>query len=89
MCLKILNDNGVQSETGKTVMNKFDEIYIDEYQDCNSVQEAIFSFVSGKNKGKPNVFAVGDMRQKPLRQIVTAVADGAVASKYAEEFIDL
>ena len=36
----------------------------------------------------PGVFAVGDMRQKPLRQIVTAVADGAVASKYAEEFID-
>lgn len=35
----------------------------------------------------PGVFAVGDMRQKPLRQIVTAVADGAVASKYAEEYI--
>ena len=34
------------------------------------------------------VFAVGDMRNKPLRQIVTAVADGAVASKYAEEYID-
>ena len=34
----------------------------------------------------PGVFAVGDMRQKPLRQIVTAVADGAVASKYAEEY---
>ncbi|MEE1314926.1 MAG: thioredoxin-disulfide reductase [Faecalimonas sp.] len=34
------------------------------------------------------VFAVGDMRAKPLRQIVTAVADGAVAAKYAEEFID-
>lgn len=37
----------------------------------------------------PGVFAVGDMRQKPLRQIVTAVADGAVASKYAEEYIHL
>lgn len=36
----------------------------------------------------PGVFAVGDMRTKPLRQIVTAVADGAVASKFAEEFID-
>ena len=36
----------------------------------------------------PGVFAVGDMRNKPLRQIVTAVADGAVASKYAEEYID-
>ncbi len=36
----------------------------------------------------PGVFAVGDMRQKPLRQIVTAVADGAVAAKYAEEYVD-
>lgn len=36
----------------------------------------------------PGVFAVGDLRRKPLRQIVTAVADGAVASKYAEEFLD-
>ena len=36
----------------------------------------------------PGVFAVGDMRNKPLRQIVTAVADGEVASKYAEEYID-
>ncbi len=35
----------------------------------------------------PGVFVVGDMRNKPLRQIVTAVADGAVAAKYAEEFI--
>ena len=36
----------------------------------------------------PGVFAVGDMRKKPLRQIVTAVADGAVAAKFAEEYID-
>ena len=36
----------------------------------------------------PGVYAVGDMRKKPLRQIVTAVADGAVASKFAEEYID-
>lgn len=36
----------------------------------------------------PGVFAVGDMRRKPLRQIVTAVADGAVAAKFAEEYID-
>lgn len=36
----------------------------------------------------PGVFAVGDLRKKPLRQIVTAVADGAVASKFAEEYID-
>lgn len=33
------------------------------------------------------VFAVGDVRAKPLRQIVTAVSDGAVASKYVEEYL--
>jgi thioredoxin reductase (NADPH) len=33
------------------------------------------------------VFAVGDVRTKPLRQIVTAASDGAVASKYAEEYL--
>ena len=35
----------------------------------------------------PGVFAAGDLRVKPLRQIVTAVADGAVASKFAEEYL--
>ena len=33
------------------------------------------------------VFAVGDVRTKALRQIVTAVADGAVAVHFAEEFL--
>ena len=31
------------------------------------------------------VFAAGDIRRKALRQIVTAVADGAMAAKMAEE----
>ena len=35
----------------------------------------------------PGVFAVGDARTKPLRQIVTAAADGAVASHYIEEYL--
>ena len=35
----------------------------------------------------PGVFAVGDVRTKALRQVVTAVADGAVAAHYAEEYL--
>ena len=35
----------------------------------------------------PGVFAVGDVRTKALRQVVTAVADGAVAVTYAEEYL--
>lgn len=35
----------------------------------------------------PGVFAVGDVRRKALRQIVTAVADGAVAAHFAEEYL--
>lgn len=33
------------------------------------------------------VFAVGDVRTKPIRQIVTATADGASASHFAEEYL--
>ena len=35
----------------------------------------------------PGVFAVGDVRTKALRQVVTAVADGAVAVHMAEEYL--
>ena len=35
----------------------------------------------------PGVFAVGDVRTKALRQVVTAVADGAAAAHRAEEYL--
>ena len=35
----------------------------------------------------PGVFAVGDVRTKALRQIVTAVADGAASVHHAEEYL--
>lgn len=36
----------------------------------------------------PGVYAAGDVRTKALRQVVTAVADGAVAVHHAEEYLD-
>lgn len=34
----------------------------------------------------PGVFAVGDLRKKPLRQVITAASDGAVAAHFIEEY---
>ena len=36
----------------------------------------------------PGVYAVGDVRTKELRQIVTAVADGAMAVHMAEQELE-
>ncbi len=36
----------------------------------------------------PGVFAAGDLRQKPLRQVITAAADGAVAAYSVLKYIE-
>ncbi len=36
----------------------------------------------------PGVFAAGDVRNTPLRQVVTAVADGAIAAISAENYLE-
>jgi thioredoxin reductase (NADPH) len=38
--------------------------------------------------GVPGLFAAGDLREKSLRQVVTAVADGAVAAVSAEKYLE-
>ena len=35
----------------------------------------------------PGLFIAGDVRSKPLRQIVTAASDGAIAGFEAAEFV--
>ena len=40
------------------VRDKYDEIYVDEYQDVNGVQDAIFAAISKNNR-----FMVGDVKQ--------------------------
>ena len=36
---------------------------------------------------QPGIFAVGDLRQKQLRQITTAVGDGAIAGQQAYHYL--
>ncbi|HPG91875.1 MAG TPA: UvrD-helicase domain-containing protein, partial [Clostridia bacterium] len=53
--LTVLNDEKIQAE----IKEKYKYIFVDEYQDINSVQEAIISKLSGER----NLFLVGDVKQ--------------------------
>lgn len=37
----------------------------------------------------PGVFAAGDIREKPLRQVITAVSDGCIAGEEAAKYVKL
>ena len=42
----------------------------------------------GMRTSIPGVYAAGDIREKSLRQVVTAASDGAVAAHSAQNYID-
>lgn len=55
------------TEIGKAIAKRYDEIYIDEYQDSNYLQEDILTAVSGLHRGIYNMFMVGDVKQSIYR----------------------
>lgn len=56
---KCLIEDGKPTDIAKNVASQFDAIYIDEYQDVNSLQNRIFEAISKPN----NRFMVGDIKQ--------------------------
>ena len=71
-CLDILSvqDNEGQIRPSKIALKykeRFEEILVDEYQDSNLVQEIIINMISRGDRGKPNVFMVGDVKQSIYR----------------------
>lgn len=54
------NGNLKRTELAKDYSDRFEEIMIDEYQDTNDVQDAIFKAIS---KNDSNRFMVGDVKQ--------------------------
>ncbi|MFB9280063.1 UvrD-helicase domain-containing protein [Cohnella cellulosilytica] len=58
-------DNSVPSLAALGFRDRFAEIYLDEYQDTNEVQEAIVSLIARSDPG--NVFMVGDVKQSIYR----------------------
>lgn len=63
MALQILYEDGKPSDAADTYARGYNEILIDEYQDCNLVQEAILYAVSNERFGEENRFMVGDVKQ--------------------------
>lgn len=59
LCLEILNNENARKE----IVNKFDFVFVDEYQDTNLVQEAIITKIIKEN----NLFTVGDVKQSIYR----------------------
>lgn len=60
MCLKILK---VSESAAKEYREFFEEIYVDEYQDSNLVQEEILKYLCKDDAHSGNLFMVGDVKQ--------------------------
>lgn len=61
MCLDILKAE--DGNTARQYREFFKEIYVDEYQDSNFVQEEILKLISNETDTTGNVFMVGDVKQ--------------------------
>ena len=55
--------NPIPSKIAKEKADSYEEIYIDEYQDSNYIQDAILRSVSKESEGGHNMFMVGDVKQ--------------------------
>lgn len=77
---KVLDVDGIfvavgqnpQTQLFKDILALNEGGYIDAQEDCKT--------------NIPGIFVAGDLRKKPLRQVVTAVCDGAVAAVAAAEY---
>jgi len=69
-------------------------VYVGTRANSDLVQDLVETdargYIAANDKmetGVPGLYVAGDIRQKPLRQVVTAVADGAVAAMEVEKYL--
>lgn len=67
VCAGKIGGMQIPTEVGKQVSMRYKEIYIDEYQDSNFLQEDILCSISGMHRGDYNLFMVGDVKQSIYR----------------------
>ncbi len=56
----LVGEDGKRTPLAAELAGRFDEVLVDEYQDTNAAQDALFSALS---KGESNLFLVGDVKQ--------------------------
>lgn len=75
-CLEVLSDGDLShasdgefrpSEAALAYRSHFKEVYVDEYQDTNMVQETILKLVAKQDERTGNLFMVGDVKQSIYR----------------------
>jgi thioredoxin reductase (NADPH) len=101
--LKILGENGVEGielknvKTGEISRKEAQGVFIfigtipnaDLIKGMVTQDESGFVISDDKTQTSvPGVFAAGDIRSKPWRQISTAVGEGATAAFYAEKYLE-
>ncbi len=75
------------TDFAKNLSESYKEIYIDEYQDVNPLQDMIFKAISKqKPDGEYNRFMVGDIKQSIYR---FRGARSEIFSSYRDTFVDL
>lgn len=76
--ISLLWRDGKPSDLANELAKKYDEIYVDEYQDTNFVQDSVFSAISTNNR-----FLVGDIKQSIYR---FRSAEPEIFSDYRKRF---
>lgn len=93
---KVRSVTFLDKSSGETYTEEFDGVFIfvgnipqtQLVPDCEKDEAGFIKTDSRMMTSIPGIYAIGDVRDTPFRQIVTAAADGAVAAHYASEYID-
>ena len=82
LALRLLvdRDTGAPTAAAREISERFAEVMVDEYQDVNAVQDAVFTAVS---RGGENLFLVGDVKQSIYR---FRLADPSIFLRRSEAF---
>lgn len=86
----------LDTTTNNQYTEQFDAVFVfigsipqtDIVPQCEKDQSGYIITDSTMHTSQQGMFAAGDVRSTPFRQIVTAASDGAIAAHYASEYID-